>query len=106
MVRRILTDSVCIVNFKCSMTGEVKRISLVGKRHYCSEMIAAINQYEKLGMILLKDGDVQQGFQDQFGKYYDRKEAYRLAEDNGQLMSTHCSESWKDEPKLYSEDLW
>lgn len=42
-----------------------------------------------------------QGFCDQYGRFYDREEAWKIAEKNGQIKTISGTKG-----TLYSEDLW
>lgn len=45
----------------------------------------------------------EQGFVDEEGKFYDRKEAFIIAKENGQMLDPN--DPWAP-PTLLSEDLW
>lgn len=47
--------------------------------------------------------DEEQGFIDQHGKFYTRKEAFVIAKENNQLIR---QESWNATEELYSENLY
>jgi hypothetical protein len=79
---------------------------VVGARHWDEHMHRQLEDYmSRMG----KTSDIQllkheeQGFIDQFGKFYSRREAWELAEKNGQIIwrGSGC-----DGPDLYSENLY
>ena len=74
---------------------------LVGIRHYSGDMHSQLmvrNDAEKFKNRSGKD----QGFVDQFGKYYTREEAFDIAEANGQIFQKiHDAKR-----RLYSEHLY
>lgn len=60
-------------------------VVLVGPRHWDETMH---HQYDNLDITLEENIDrstEEQGFIDQFGKFYNRKEAYLIAENQGQI---------------------
>lgn len=79
---------------------------VVGVRHWDDHMRRQLEDYmSRMGKtcdVPLIHGEVQ-GFIDQFGAFYDRREAWLLAEKNGQII-------WQgpgcDGPQLYSENLY
>lgn len=81
---------------------------LVGIRHYSPDMVKQINSRtdgDKFRNLYSK----AQGFVDQHGTYYDRFEAYKIAEKRGQLRRESFSYNFsrKDlEYRLYSENLY
>lgn len=80
---------------------------LVGIRHYSPDMVKQINSRT--------DGDKfrnlygkAQGFVDQHGTYYDRFEAWKIAQSQNQISRTG-SFNWSEKDlayKLYSENLY
>ena len=66
---------------------------VTGRRHH-----NVIAQMAKLG--IMSKGDCIQGFVDNTGRFYTRKEAMQLVLSNGQLKEPTGDE------ELYSEDLW
>lgn len=69
---------------------------LVGPRHFDAVMIA---QSERL----LPDAkEVEQGFIDQSGTFFDREDSRRIAENAGQIIN-RCG---GDETRLFSENLY
>lgn len=71
---------------------------LVGVRHYCPLMRAQIEASE--GVKHWK-GKCDQGFVDQYGNFLDRKEAWVIAEKNGQIKREVAPKG-----TLYSENLY
>ena len=69
---------------------------LVGPRHYDSVMHA---QLEKIPGTAT---EVEQGFIDQWGTFFDRKDSRQIAEKAGQILY-RCG---GDEEELYSENLY
>ena len=48
----------------------------------------------------------EQGFVDQYGKFYTREDAWLLAEDQGQIIRRVGGDMVKGEGRLYSENLY
>lgn len=71
---------------------------MVGVRHYCPIMRDQI-QHSTQGVTYWKN--VDQGFVDQYGKWYDREEAWKVAKREGQIRQVSGTEG-----TLYSEDLY
>lgn len=69
---------------------------LVGPRHFDTVMMA---QYEK---VLKGAEEVEQGFIDQWGTFFDRKDSWGIAEKAGQILR-RCG---GDGEQLYSENLY
>lgn len=82
---------------------------IVGIRHYSPEMRVTLSRiYGKgiklFGMWLRKPYHlrvVDEGFVDQFGKFYNRKDAWKIAEQNQQIRKKVSSHG-----TLYSENLY
>lgn len=71
---------------------------LVGARHFDVTMR---DQYHRFGLEKTEDQCVQ-GFLDQWGVFMDRKEAHKVASEQGQIRH-RCG---GDEGKLFSENLY
>lgn len=71
---------------------------MVGIRHYCPQMRDQI-QHSKQGITYWKN--VYQGFVDQYGKFHTREEAWKIAEDQGQIRQVTGTVG-----QLFSEDLY
>ena len=73
-------------------------ILLVGARHWDSVMRA---QWKVLkNTVEVEQKDIEQGFIDQYGQFLSRKEAFIVANENGQKL---IGENWHNE--LFSENL-
>lgn len=77
---------------------------IIGARHWDDHMHAQMND------MVSDEGDEiklvkceEQGFIDQFGNFYNRKEAWKVAEANGQIRRIGPGYSG---PDLYSENLY
>jgi len=78
---------------------------LIGARHWDDHMQKQMydKTHNDLDIELNLIQCEQQGFVDQFGKFYNRKDAWILAEKNGQIRFTGPGYSG---PDLYSENLY
>lgn len=72
---------------------------IVGPRHYDAIMQA---QYKAMGL-KATETDGTQGFIDQFGTFFDRKEAFAIATRQGQIRHKTGN---PDSQELFSEDLY
>ena len=72
---------------------------VTGARHFDKIMNNIIRSLD--GCMLLKNWE--QGFIDQYGKFYNREDAYKLVQLNGQTFDTKRNTS---KTKLYSEGLY
>jgi peroxiredoxin len=78
---------------------------LLGIRHYSHDMHDQLaRRDDRLRFQHLHDPD--QGFVDQFGVYLTREEAYRVANEAGQIIHPERCGGGLDGPKLYSEGLY
>ena len=80
---------------------------IIGPRHNDFTMINQRNVYEVYlndKGILIEDANVKQGFIDQFGDFYDRQEAWKIAEVNGQIFRRVGGDT--NGGTLYSENLY
>lgn len=78
---------------------------LLGVRHYSPDMheqIAARRDGKKFQQ---RHGE-DQGFVDQWGRYMNREEAYRVAYEQGQLYAWRACGNGLEGRKLYSEGLY
>jgi hypothetical protein len=78
---------------------------LLGIRHYSTDMHAVI-QARRDGNKFAHRHDPDQGFVDQRGVYLTREEAYRVANEAGQIIHPERCGEGLDGPKLYSEGLY
>lgn len=78
---------------------------LLGIRHYSADMHYQI-QNRRDGEKFKHRHDEDQGFVDQFGNFMTREQAYRLAEQNGQIIRPEACGQGLNGPKLYSEGLY
>ena len=76
-------------------------IVVVGPRHYDSVMQQQIAFYESLWT----KNKVEQGFIDQHGNFYNRHDAWVIAEANGQIYR-RCGGDTIDGGRLFSENLY
>ena len=86
---------VCAAN-RNSQTGEIA----IGVRHYCPIMRKHIQMMGDEKSTGWRTSD--QGFIDQFGSFYNREEAWVIAERNGQIFR-RCG---GDDGRLFSENLY
>lgn len=82
-----------------------KRTGLIlcGPRHFDKTMVMLIRQSIVNPKFNESWADADQGFVDQFGNFLGRREAYVIAEKNGQLLDERPSHT---KGCLYSEDLY
>lgn len=78
---------------------------LLGIRHYSADMHAQIAA-RRDGEKFKHRHDEDQGFVDQFGVFMSREEAYRVADEQGQIWDWRACGKGLDGPKLYSEGLY
>lgn len=75
---------------------------IIGVRHFDHLMHQQIQHYLKAnGLKNINSSKTIQGFVDQFGTFYDREEAYVIAERNNQIIRDHDKVG-----TLYSEHLY
>ena len=77
---------------------------IVGARHYDSTMHSQLEQAKRHGEDWSK-GDIDQGFIDQFGKFMDRNEAWKVAMAADQIRY-RCGGDTIDGGTLFSENLY
>jgi len=78
-------------------------IIVCGARHYDSAMMSSIDRHREHGLCLKYE--CEQGFIDQFGKFYTREEAWKIAEKNGQIKRRVGGDTING-GKLFSENLY
>lgn len=78
---------------------------LLGIRHYSRDMHLQIEERTD-GAKFVRRHDEDQGFVDQYGAFMSRHEAYRVAEQAGQIVYPDRCGKDLDGPKLYSEGLY
>lgn len=78
---------------------------LLGVRHYSPDMHAQIDA-RRDGEKFKQRHDEDQGFADQWGRYMTREEAYRVAEEQGQIYDWRACGNGLEGRKLYSEALY
>lgn len=80
---------------------------LLGVRHMDTAMYRSIDELRELGR--WNDGDGRdpdaQGFVDQYGAFYTRTEAWKIAEAAGQILR-RCGGDTTDGGTLFSENLY
>ena len=90
---------VCAANRYTYRSGDISfGVLLVGARHWDSCMR---DQAKRCAYKIDKTTE-EQGFIDQFGKFYTREEAFVIAEKNGQIIRRVGG----DNGKLFSENLY
>lgn len=76
----------------------------VGARHWDTLMHAQADRYIELhGLEEHSVGEAEQGFMDQWGRFLTRREAWDIAEQNGQILYKGPGYSG---PDLFSENLY
>lgn len=79
---------------------------LLGLRHYSRDMTRQMEQRDDGGKFVSRTGE-DQGFADQFGRYYTRREAWVIAQRTNQIL--HPDNAGRDlngAPLLHSECLY
>lgn len=85
----------------CAANNYNDVIIIIGARHYDDWMHAQIEAFSKLlGDNFFKMSPIQ-GFIDQYGNFYGREEAYKIAKANNQIIRDHHITR-----KLFSEHLY
>jgi hypothetical protein len=91
---------VCAANQYTTEEGET--FLLIGARHWDNHMRKQAAIIEKCRGVKIHNGTNEvQGFIDQFGSFYNRKLAWLIAENEGQIIRGVGSDG-----KLYSENLY
>lgn len=97
---------VCAAN-RCDITNEI----VIGIRHYDAAMRSQITNLQIITEETNSFADlpfvenVTQGFIDQFGNFYNRQEAWKIADQNGQILRRVGGDS-ANGGTLYSENLY
>lgn len=85
---------------KFIFNDEIEPVIICSPRHWditMHKLYQILDEY----VLAIKTDEVQ-GFVDQFGVFYDRKDAYRIALENNQIVRTVGG----DNGVLYSENLY
>lgn len=96
---------VCAAN-RCKVTDQI----IIGIRHYDTLMLQAKDDAKSFAKVEswpepFRHDATEQGFVDQFGKFYIRTEAWKIAEANGQILRRVGGDSTNG-GTLYSENLY
>ena len=97
---------VCAAN-RCDVTNHI----VIGIRHYDDLMREAIvnlqinTEETDYSATTPFEGKVTQGFVDQYGNFYNRQKAWKIAEQNGQVLRRVGGDTAKG-GTLYSENLY
>lgn len=78
---------------------------LLGVRHYSADMHRQIERRID-GVKFQHRHDEDQGFVDQHGAFMTREEAYKVADEQGQLLDGHACGNGLEGRKLYSDGLY
>lgn len=81
----------------CAAIRHESGLVICGPRHYDKAMNRQVRRYPKGVWI-----DAEQGFVDQFGEFYNRREAFWIALENNQIFRRVGG----DEVELFSENLY
>jgi len=82
---------------------KVEDITFAGARHFDKIMLSQINALNDESRFAAR---AEQGFIDQYGTFHNRQEAFKIAEEAGQINVRRPKSGNPDEPTLYSEDLY
>lgn len=82
----------------CAAIRYPNGVIVCGARHYDHVMHTVLTQLDKISDEYKMKGE--QGFIDKFGKFHNRIEAKKIAEENGQVSEFICKDV------MYSEDLY
>lgn len=88
----------------CAAMQSSTGVLVIGARHCDKLMQPRIAELRMLGLWKPED-DLNQGFIDQFGKYYNRVDAWKVAEAAGQIFR-RCGGDTANGGTLYSENLY
>lgn len=91
---------VCAANY-CRNTG----YCFISIRHFDVNMHNSIKMYKQAYNVHSVGEDCMQGFIDQFGTFYNRTEAWPIAEANGQILRRVGGDT-ANGGTLYSENLY
>lgn len=81
---------------------EGEELVITGVRHYDSIMHGVLNLLDEYVYSCIDRNKEEQGFIDQFGKFYTRREAYIIAKENNQIIRDLGYET----DELFSEHLY
>ena len=81
---------------------EIEELIIAGARHWDSVMRGIWDTLDEYTISCVDRNKEVQGFIDQFGNFYDRKEAFNLADDNNQIIRDLGYET----DELFSEHLY
>lgn len=81
---------------------EIEELVIAGARHWDSVMYGIWNTLDDYTISCIDRRTEEQGFIDQFGKFYTRREAYIIAKENNQIVRDLGYET----NELYSEHLY
>lgn len=65
---------------------EIEELVIAGARHWDSVMRGVWELLDEYLVSCIDRNTEEQGFIDQFGKFYNRKDAYNIAKENGQII--------------------
>lgn len=83
----------------CAAVQYPGNILLVGARHFDKVMLG---QFHRLRLVAEEEEDTVQGFIDQYGDFFNRRDAFKIAEAANQIIRRVGG----DEGKLFSENLY
>lgn len=88
----------------CSAVRHPKGHIVLGIRHFDSHMHAAITSLQaSQPSVFAGHHRWEQGFVDQYGTFYDREQAFKLATERGQIQAKTGNST---STELFSEDLY
>lgn len=86
----------------CAAIQNADGVVICSPRHYDETMHKIIEQIDECLMSSFYDSStVIQGFVDQFGNFYNRRDAYKIAKENNQIIRDHHIVG-----ELFSEHLY
>ena len=85
--------------------GQEQEIIVAGARHHDGVMNPVLKKLYALGYEVPDDRKCHQGFIDQHGRFYDRHQAWVIAQDNNQIVR-RCGGDGPDGMGLNSENLY
>lgn len=83
-------------------TNEIEELVIAGARHWDSVMRGIWDTLDDYTISRIDRNKEEQGFIDQFGNFYTRKEAYIIAKENDQIIRDLGYET----DELFSEHLY
>ena len=84
------------------LDNEIEELIIAGARHWDSVMRGVWDTLDDYTISCIDRNKEVQGFIDQFGNFYDRKEAYKIAKENNQIIR----DLGHDNGELFSEHLY